>query len=111
MSTPPEIGTWKQFGQDLREFFQDARGHFTVFSLVSLAAGFTLCAVAWRGTHTPDYLVYALLTMFLVAVLSETLIALVIEHGFWRARKGPDTVVEQTGDVTNNLTDTPTPEV
>lgn len=108
----PPLGSFAQFGQDLRAFFQDQRGQFTVFSVVSLCAGLSLCVVTFRPPPAPpSYMVGALLAIYMVSVLSDSLIALVIERGIWQSRKAPDTLVEQTGDVTNNLnTDTTTPE-
>lgn len=97
-------GTWTQLGQDLRGFFQDSRGQFTIFSVVSLCAGLTLCSVVViPQTPPPAYVVYSLLAIYMVSVLSDSVIALVIEYGIGQAKKAPDTVIDQTGDISNNL--------
>lgn len=100
-------------------FWSDSRGQYNIFTVVSALAGLTLvllpAVIVWRNYPNPerlDTLVYANLLLVLTCVLSDALLAAVIEKGFWKSRQAPEAVAVLTGDnPTANLVPTePTPQ-
>lgn len=110
-----------KFLHGLVEFLKDARGMFNVFTLVSLAGASTLIYIAIKEVNSSGTVqievLYSLFFMYIVAVLSDQLLAMVIERGVWKTPPAPDTQI--TADVTtdsvnvspDNVTTTTTPPV
>lgn len=91
-------------------FFRDARGTRNVFTVISLLAGLTVVCLPWvivlkdyANPERIDTLVYANFFLVIVASVTDALLGMIMEHGFWKSRKAPDAVNQQFGDnATNN---------
>jgi hypothetical protein len=99
----------KKFFKGLVEFLKDSRGNFSVFTLISLAASIALIyfgIVEVQNKHfVQESILWALFVMYSLAVLSDSLIAAVIEHGVWKAKAAPETYVNAPIDTDSvNLT-------
>jgi hypothetical protein len=109
-----------QFLKNLGEFFQDARGLFNVFTLVSLAGASALVYIAIIEVHAKGFVqvevLYSLFFMYIVAVLSDQLLGMVIERGMWKTPPAPNTQInaDVTTDNVNvspeNVNPSPTPD-
>ncbi|UYZ60134.1 hypothetical protein [Hymenobacter latericus] len=98
----------------VNQFFKDARGVFNIFTVIALLAGLTVVGLPWcivlQGYPNPeriDTLAYANFFLVLAASVGDTLLSLIMERGFWQARKAPENVNVQTGEhpVNNQLPD------
>jgi hypothetical protein len=100
----------KKFFKGLADFLRDSRGNFSVFTLISLAASIALIyfgVIEVQNKHfVQSQILWSLFVMYSLAVLSDSLIAAVIEHGVWRAKAAPETYVNAPID-TDSVTLTP----
>ena len=85
-------------------FFSDARGQHNIFTVIGACAGLTVVFlpwfVVWRKYASPgnlDTLVYANFFLTAACIFTDTALGMVVENGFWRANKAPDSVNVQTG--------------
>lgn len=88
----------------LIEFFQDSRDNLSVFTLTSLAAGAALIYTAVKEVNNKGTVqievIYSLFIIYCVSVISDQLLAMVIERGIWKTPPAPDTQI--TTDVTTD---------
>ncbi|GAA4391993.1 hypothetical protein [Hymenobacter koreensis] len=87
--------------QTVAGFFKDARGVFNIFTVIALLAGLTVVGLPWiivlRGYPNPeriDTLAYANFFLVLAASVGDVLLSSIMEHGFWKARKAPDLLID-----------------
>lgn len=100
--------------EQTNSFFSDARGQSNVFTIIALLAGLTVVGLPWfivvKGYPNPeriDTLAYANFFLVLAASVTDAILGMVMEHGFWKSRKAPDAVNLQTGENPTNQQNPP----
>lgn len=89
----------------LGEFLEDSRGAFNIFTILSLAAAICLVFIGFKEVETTGVVqtevIYSLFVMYSLSVLSDSLLAAVIERGVWKMPPAPDTQVNASVSAEN----------